>query len=65
MPANRSEMGSPEDWLKRAKSNLVRAKQPKPDEAFWEDYCFKELFHWDPRGTRQMASHKEAIYFSL
>lgn len=40
MPADRREMGTPEEWLKRAKSNLVRAKQPKPDEAFWEDYCF-------------------------
>ena len=27
-------------WLDRAKGNLVLAKQPKPDEAFWEDFCF-------------------------
>ena len=40
MPTDRREMGTPEEWLKRAKGNLVRAKQPKPDEAFWEDYCF-------------------------
>jgi HEPN domain-containing protein len=32
--------GSPEEWLARAKSNLTRAKQPKPDEVYWEDICF-------------------------
>jgi HEPN domain-containing protein len=40
MPPDRSNIGSPEDWLKRARSNLVRAKLPKLDEALWEDYCF-------------------------
>lgn len=29
-----------EAWMQRAKGNLARAKQPKPDEAFWEDLCF-------------------------
>lgn len=29
-----------EQWLQRAKGNLARTKQPKPAEAFWEDYCF-------------------------
>ena len=29
-----------EAWTQRAKGNLARAKQPKPDEAFWEDLCF-------------------------
>jgi len=28
------------EWMRRARSNLVRAKQPKPEEAFWEDFCF-------------------------
>lgn len=27
-------------WLKRAKSNLVRAKQPKPEEVYYEDLCY-------------------------
>lgn len=40
MPPDRSKTGSPEDWLKRARSNLARAKLPKLDEALWEDYCF-------------------------
>ena len=40
MPTDRSEIGSSGDWLKRAKSNLIRARQPKPDEVFWEDHCF-------------------------
>jgi HEPN domain-containing protein len=34
------EIGTPVEWLKRAKSNLIRAKQPKPEEVFWEDLCF-------------------------
>jgi len=40
MPPDRPNTGSPEDWLKRARSNLARAKLPKLDEALWEDYCF-------------------------
>ena len=30
----------PNEWLKRAKSNLIRAKQVKHDEVFLEDLCF-------------------------
>ena len=40
MPPDPSTTGSPADWLKRARSNLARAKLPKVDEALWEDYCF-------------------------
>lgn len=28
------------EWIRRARGNLARAKQPKPEEAFWEDLCF-------------------------
>jgi len=31
MPRDPNELGTPHDWLKRAKSNLIRAKQPKPE----------------------------------
>jgi|SRR5712692_1423929 len=40
MPPEESSVGTPQEWLRRAKSNLARAKQPKPDEAIWEDLCF-------------------------
>lgn len=40
MQADRYDFGSPKDWLRRAKSNLFRAKQPKHEEVFWEDLCF-------------------------
>jgi HEPN domain-containing protein len=40
MPPDRSSTGSPEEWLKRARSNLARSKLPKVEEALWEDYCF-------------------------
>ena len=37
---NERNLGSPYDWLNRARSNLIRAKQPKPDKVYWEDLCF-------------------------
>ena len=40
MPPEPDDVGSPQAWLRRAKSNLARAKQPKPAEAIWEDLCF-------------------------
>jgi len=40
MEDERTDLGSPKGWLKRAKSNLIRAKQPKHEEVFWEDLCF-------------------------
>lgn len=40
MATDRGQVGTPRDWLGRAKSNLARARQPKPDEVFWEDLCF-------------------------
>lgn len=32
--------GTPVEWLRRAKSNLIRAKQPRLEGVFWEDLCF-------------------------
>ena len=40
MPRRNGFTGKPEDWLRRAKGNLARAKQTKPKDAFWEDLCF-------------------------
>lgn len=40
MPPKKASTGTPQDWLRRAKGNLARAKQAKPKEAFWEDLCF-------------------------
>jgi len=40
MPRDLSKLGTPRDWLTRAKSNLIRSKQPKPEEVLWEDLCF-------------------------
>ena len=40
MPAENSEPGTSKEWLMRARSNLIRAQQPKPEEVFWEDLCF-------------------------
>ena len=35
------ELGSPEEWVKRAKSNLAIARQPKTEDIFFEDLCFE------------------------
>jgi len=40
MPPKTGPTGKPKEWLRRAKGNLARARQPKPREAFWEDLCF-------------------------
>lgn len=40
MPPKKNTFGTAQEWLKRAKGNLARAKQPKPKEAFWDDLCF-------------------------
>ena len=40
MPLDSNELGTPHDWLRRSRSNLIRAKQPKPEEVLWEDLCF-------------------------
>jgi HEPN domain-containing protein len=40
MPRRTGFTGKPDDWLRRAKGNLARAKQTKPKDAFWEDLCF-------------------------
>lgn len=42
MPHEKKSLpGTPEEWLKRAKSNLAIAKQPKTEDIFLEDYCFE------------------------
>lgn len=33
--------GHPDEWIKRAKSNLAIAKQPKTEEIYWNDLCFE------------------------
>ena len=41
MPHNQNGLGRPEEWLRRAKSNLAIAKQPKSEDIYWEDFCFE------------------------
>ena len=40
MPHDHDGEGTSRGWMARARSNLVRARQPKPDDVFWEDLCF-------------------------
>lgn len=40
MPLEERFRQAAEEWMRRAKGNLARAKQPKPSEGFWEDLCF-------------------------
>ena len=41
MPPDLNGLGTPEEWLNRAKSNLAIAKQSKSDEIYFEDLCFE------------------------
>lgn len=41
MPHDMSELGTAEEWLKRAKSNLALAKQPRTEDIYLEDLCFE------------------------
>lgn len=34
-------MGTPQEWLARARGNLAIARLPKPAEAVWDDLCFE------------------------
>jgi HEPN domain-containing protein len=40
MPPSEAERATALEWLRRARGNLARARQPKPVEAYWEDLCF-------------------------
>ena len=40
MPRDPSPV-SPQEWVRRAKSNLAIARQVKTDEIYWEDLCFE------------------------
>ena len=33
--------GTPQEWLRHAKSNLTLASQPKLEQVYWEDLCFE------------------------
>ena len=52
----KNDLGSPKGWLKRAKSNLIRAKQPKHEEVFWEDLCFD---------AQQAVENRSRRYYSF
>lgn len=41
MPPDSPSLGTPREWLNRAKSNLAIARQPKTEEIYWEDLCFE------------------------
>lgn len=40
MPLKKQDPSSSQEWLRRAKSNLARARQKKSEEVLWEDLCF-------------------------
>jgi HEPN domain-containing protein len=41
MARDASSLGTPHEWLSRAKSNLAIARQPRTHEIYWEDLCFE------------------------
>lgn len=41
MSPKETYLGTAEEWLRRAKSNLALAKAPKTEGIYWEDLCFE------------------------
>ncbi|MDO8447024.1 MAG: HEPN domain-containing protein [Deltaproteobacteria bacterium] len=41
MPHKLAELGTYEEWLRRAKSNLALARVQKTEDICWEDLCFE------------------------
>jgi HEPN domain-containing protein len=41
MPPDMTSLGTPREWLNRARSNLAIARQPKTEEIYWDDLCFE------------------------
>lgn len=41
MPPEGNDLGSPQDWLARARSNLSLARTLKTEDILWEDLCFQ------------------------
>lgn len=41
MRAKKANLGTPEEWLTRARSNFKLAQTEKTEEIYWEDLCFE------------------------
>ncbi|MFQ5706636.1 MAG: HEPN domain-containing protein [bacterium] len=41
MSEKKDNLGSPQEWLARARSNLKLAQSEKTEEIYWEDLCFE------------------------
>ena len=61
MPLNQPIPGSPLDWLGRAKGSLALAKQPKPEDAFWEDLCFQAQQAVE-KAIKAVYQHKSLLF---
>ena len=58
MQPDERKPGAPQEWLKRAKSNLTLASQPKLEQICWEDLCF-EAQQAAEKAIRQCLYSKE------
>jgi hypothetical protein len=67
MAPKKDAFGTAQEWLKRAKGNLARAKQPKPKEAFWDDLCFaagcRRGYFQEGRSASERTSQSRRLCF--
>ncbi len=63
MPPRAPAPGTPEEWLVFAKSSLALARQPKPEDALWEDYCF--LAHQAVEKDLKAVYQKRGFFFKF
>lgn len=61
MPPERTEPGSPADWLQRARSSYALACVTKPNETCWEDLCFQAQQAAE-KATKAVMLHKNVRF---
>lgn len=58
MPHEGQSRSPAHGWLRRARSNLALARQPKPPEAVWEDLCFN-AHQAAEKATKAVLVHRQ------
>lgn len=61
MPPRRRAPGPPQEWLARAKSNLIMARREKTEDLFWEDLCF-ETQQAAEKALKAVCQHRGILF---
>ena len=61
MTQHDNDAASPAQWIARARSNLIRARGPRPKEVFWEDLCY-DAQQAAEKALKAALLHKEKTF---